>query len=246
MLPLVDLQGAFARSLMSGGGIPANIKGRLRPDEAMRIHRNTVMGALANALRLSHPSVDALVGEAYFDQAALAFIQAQPPRTASLSQYGDGFAHFLAGFAPSLPYLPDVARLDFAIDRALRGEDGARHFALEATITITLPENLAVLALHYPADEIRAALGDDTALASIVLDPMQRHLVVWRQDAEARLRPVNVASGGFLRALLSGAPAQDALAAAGDDQAATLAQLQADVFAAPFCTVIFNSEGISA
>lgn len=244
MPPLADLQRDFARALLAGDAVPAPIRGILSPREAMRIHRNTAIGALANALRLSHPGVDALVGEAFFDQAAAAFVQAHPPRAAALDLYGEGFAAFLAGFVPSLPYLPDMARLDFAIDRALQGAGGTRQFALEATLAIALPESLAVLALRYRVDEIRAALGDDAALAAIRLDPAERHVLVWRQDDQARMRAVGVATGRFLRALLAGSPAQDALDAAGDDQAATVAQLQADIFCAPFCTLIANPEGL--
>lgn len=245
MPPLADLQQVFAHSLLAGGEIPAAIKGHLSPREAMRIHRNTVMGALANALRLSHPTVDALVGEAFFDQAACAFAEGHPPRAASLSRHGDGFADFLAGFAPALPYLADVARLDLSIDRVLQGDDGFRRLALEETVAMFLPGSMMVLRLQYPADEIRAAIGDDAALASIILDPAERYLLVWRHQAQARMRRIGVLSGRFLRALLAGAPAQEALAGAGEDQAATLAQIQADIFAAPFCRIISNPEGIS-
>lgn len=243
MLPLADLQHAFADRLMAGGGIPAAITGTLSPEEAMRIHRNTVLGALAGALRLSHPTVDALVGEAFFDQAAAAFALAHPPRTASLARYGEGFADFLAGFAPALPYLADVARLDFAIERALQEEAGVRRFMLDPSVAMALPQSLMVLALQYPAAEIRGAIGDDDALARITPAPREHHLLVWRDGTEARLRPAGIFTGRFLQALLAGASAPDALAAAGDNQASTLAQLQAEVFSAPFCTIIANPEG---
>src|SRR4029077_8810643 len=44
-----------------------------------------------------------------------------PPRRACLYEYGEGFADFLAGFAPvrHLAYLPDVARLEEAINASL-------------------------------------------------------------------------------------------------------------------------------
>lgn len=246
MPPLADLQRAFADALVSGGAVPAAVCGSLSPHEAMRIHRNTVLGALAGALRLSHPTVDALVGEAFFDQAAAAFAQARPPRTASLARYGEGFADFLAGFAPTLPYLADVARLDFAIERALQGETGTRRFALDPGVAMALPRSLSVLALRYPAADIRAAIGDDDALARISLNPAATYLLVWRHDSEARLRPAGILAGRFLQALLAGTLAPDALAAAGDDPTATLAALQAEVFTAPFCTIISKPEGMAS
>jgi hypothetical protein len=246
MLPLADLQRAVAHAVMTGEAVPAVIHGRLRPEEAMCIHRNTVLGTLTGALRLSHPTVGALVGEAFFDQAAIAFTQTQPPRTASLARYGEGFADFLAGFVPTLPYLADVARLDFAIERALQSESGTRRFALGPAVAMILPQSLTVLALQYPAVEIRAAIGDDAALARIAPAPTRHHLLVWRHSTEARLRPVGILTGCFLRSLLGGMPAPDALVAAGNDQAATLAQLQAEIFAAPFCSIVSNPEGIKS
>jgi len=49
-------------------------------------------------------------------------------RAAALAEYGDGFADFLAGFAPaqSLPYLADVARLEWAINAAYHAPIASR------------------------------------------------------------------------------------------------------------------------
>src|SRR6202000_1958685 len=78
----------------------------------------TALHGLVNALRLSCPTVDALVGEAFFDQAAQAFVQDHPPASAWLTGYGASFADFLDAYEPArdLPYLADVARFDFAIE----------------------------------------------------------------------------------------------------------------------------------
>jgi len=243
MPALAELQQAFAQSLLAGGPVPAAVKGCLLPDEAMSVHRNTVLGALVGALRLSHPTVDALVSEAFFDQAASTFARQHPPRTASLMGYGEGFADFLERqpACAHLPYLADVARLDFAIERALQQDDRPRTFVLDAAVTMALPCSLSLLTLRYPADAIRAAISDEAALAAITLEPAERHVVVWRQDLAARVRPVSAAAGYFLHALLAGASAQAALAQAGGDTA--LADIQADIFTAPFCTIIANPEG---
>jgi hypothetical protein len=45
----------------------------------LRVHRNTVLGALSNALRSSFKSVERLVGEAFFDRMAVAYARANPP-----------------------------------------------------------------------------------------------------------------------------------------------------------------------
>src|SRR5260370_23822662 len=89
--------------------------------DRLSIYRNTLYGTLTNALRLSYPAVHRLVGAEFFEASAQKFIEDEPPRGAYLDDYGAGFPDFLARFpaAASVPYLPDVARLEWAVSRAL-------------------------------------------------------------------------------------------------------------------------------
>lgn len=243
MPSLAELQRDFARALLAGGPAPVATQGLLSAAEALRVHRNTVLGALTDALRLAHPTVDALVGETFFDRAASLFGEAHPPRSPSLALYGEGFADFLAAWPPAmgLPYLADTARLDFAIDSVMHGGMDRRRFPLDGLAAIDLPSDLRLLTPHYPADEIRAAIGDDAALEAIDPAPRETALLIWRKDHHAVVRRVAPAPARFLAALLTGAPAADALAAAGIDSE-SLALIQTEIFAAPFCRVIALEE----
>jgi hypothetical protein len=249
MPPLAELQRTFAAAVLDGDAPAGLFAGRVTPREALAIHRGTIIGALTNALRLSHPTVEALVGPKFFDQAAGNFVEQNLPKAASLNAYGAGFADFLADFEPAatLPYLPDVARLDRAIEVALHTPAQPRRFALDAAAAIDLPQSLAVLALHYPADEIRAALGDDAALAAIALEPGERFVLVWRKGDEAVVQRIDPAAGRFLQALLAGEGAEAAFqaAAARSSQADALHAIQAGIFAAPFCTIISTTKDSS-
>lgn len=246
MSPLADLQQDFARALTHGSTPAARLIGRVPPADALAVHRDTIMAALVNALRISYSTVDALVGEDFFGHAASVFAETNPPHAASLALYGDGFADFLAGFAPAatLAYLPDVARLDRAVETALRAPAFSRRFALDAGVSIELPQSLAVLQLHYPADEIRAALEDDDAMAAIVLQPAERFVLVWRNGFDAAVQRVDSAAGRFLTALLAGEGAEAAFGAAvaGTSQEDAMRVLKAGIFSATFCTVISNPE----
>jgi hypothetical protein len=246
MPPLAELQRDFAHGVLHGEVPALAFGGRIAAADALRIHRNTVMGALTDALRISCPTVEALVGAEFFDGAAALFAEANPPTAASLMGYGDGFAAFLENFAPAaaLPYLGDVARLDRAIERAAQAPARECHFALDGAVTLALPQSLAVITLTWPADLIRAALGDDTALGSIELVPAPRTIAVWRESRQVHVRRMGDAAGRFLRALLDGASAQAAFAAAlsGGNRDGAIAQIQADVFAAPFCDVISKGD----
>jgi hypothetical protein len=126
MPALRETQTAFARGLFTGA-LPGNV---IMPDrdEAQRrysVYRNNVMVSLINALRSRFPVVERLVGEEFFRACAQIYIAVNPPRSRLLMQYGDTFAGFLETFEParSLPYLPDIARLEMARGEAYHAAD---------------------------------------------------------------------------------------------------------------------------
>jgi hypothetical protein len=235
MSELAALQAAMAEALLSGRAeavTPSIEPGPITTTEALAVHRNTAMHGLVNALRLSHPTVDALVGEDFFDQAARDFVQAFPPASAWLTGYGEGFADFLAGYAPvrELPYLADVARFDFAIE-AVGGEalglDGA---ALDlGQAVLILDGSLRLLDLDYPAAVIRDAIDDEEALAALDMSPRRHGLALWRLYDGVGLRPLGAVSAAVLSALLAGEDPSEWLSQGADPDG-----LQAEVFTAPF------------
>jgi len=246
MPPLAELQHHFAQAVLSGEVPTGLLAGTISPAEALSIHRDTIMDALVNALRLSYPTVETLVGEEFFDWTCRIFAEANLPKTASLAIYGEAFADFLAGFAPAadLPYLADVARLDRAVETALRAPTPQRRFVIDVAVSIVLPQSLTVLPLMYPADEIRAGIKDDAIMAKIVIEPAQRFILVWRKGFDAAVRRVSVPAGRFLISLLAGEGAEAAFHAASacEPEAVVLSAIQAELFAAPFCTVISTLE----
>ena len=244
---LAELQHRMAGALLIGGpdDLPPLARGPIPHEAAFSVHRNTVFGVLCNALRLSFPVVSELVGEAFFDQAATAYVTEQPPRRARLSAYGAGFPDFLEFYSPALDlaYIGDVARLDLAVGRALIAPDDGvrRHIAIDAGVSLAVPISLIVLSLSFPADLIRAGLdgGDDQALGAIDLTPRPRTVAVWRAGRQAIVRPLDPAAGIFLALVLDGATSDQALAAVFAIYApqAALQAIQAEVFAAPFAHI---------
>ena len=116
------------------------------------VHRNNAIAALVDALAATFPVTQALVGETFFRAMARERVRVDPPRSPILVNYGDGFADFIAGFAPaaSVPCLADMARLEQLRVSAYHAADAdpvdlAAYQALVAT-----PERLAAtrLTLH--------------------------------------------------------------------------------------------------
>jgi hypothetical protein len=123
-----------------------------------------------------------LWGPPFFESVACLFIEAQPPRSSWLDEYGTGFPEFLAGFAPAatLPYLPAVARLERAVNAALHAADAApldlsRLAAIPAAdygnVAFVPHPSVGLVEAEYPVDAIwRAVLSqDEGAIAAIDL-----------------------------------------------------------------------------
>src|SRR5437879_3127718 len=136
----------------------------------------------SSALRLSYPAVYRLVGAEFFEGAARIFIEAHPPKRACLDDYGEKFAEFLSDFEPaaSLAYLPEVARLEWAVNRALHASDvepldprrlAALAEAERARVSFVPHPSVSLLRVHHPADLVRRAVlaEDDDRLSG--LDP---------------------------------------------------------------------------
>jgi hypothetical protein len=243
MSSLAAFQTRMAETLWRGAGesvLTEISPGLIAADAALGVHRNTIMSGLTNALRLTYPTVDWLVGADFFDQTALAYARIHPPAKAQLSDYGQQFPVFLEGYAPAaeLPYLADVARFDLAVDQVAALSIGGSTISvdLDEGVTLRLEGSLRVLRLRYPADRLRDARDDDDqSLEDLDMSPRDYAYALWRGEAGASVRAVPAGVAAFLDAVLACASAQDGLDAllqeAGE---AGLAQLQSDLFFAPF------------
>ncbi|HEX4781166.1 MAG TPA: DNA-binding domain-containing protein [Usitatibacter sp.] len=91
------------------------------------IYRRNLFANLTGALAATYPVVMRLVGESFFREAARQYVLSFPSRSGDLNQYGARFADFLAGYphASELPYLADVARLEWACHESYHAADAA-------------------------------------------------------------------------------------------------------------------------
>jgi len=96
-------------------------------EPAVAIYRRNVLGAAHGALAAAYPVVRRLVGEAFFREAAERFARAVPSERGDLHAFGAAFERFLGQYphARALPYLPDVARLEWAVHESYHAADGA-------------------------------------------------------------------------------------------------------------------------
>jgi hypothetical protein len=91
----------------------------------LEAYRRNIHANWRSALAAAYPVCQRLVGSAFFDECAARHAQAAPSREGDLNRFGASFATFLAGYphAAGLPYLPDVARLEWAVHVAAFAAD---------------------------------------------------------------------------------------------------------------------------
>jgi hypothetical protein len=223
---LLDVQRAMRAGLIDrDGGAAIAMQADGVPADRLDIYRNTFVAGATRALRLSFPAVHRLVGDDFFAGAAAAFIACEPPRGACLDDYGADFPHFLRDFPPaaSLAYLAGVARLEWAVSRALHAPEAApldlmRLQALppddQVRVWFTPHPSVSLLRLDHPADAIwRGVLGsDDAALAAVDLASGPVHLLIERSAAGVEVSRLQAAAWRFAAALCAGRPLADVFA----------------------------------
>jgi hypothetical protein len=236
MPALLELQRALRAQMLGTTHGPQH-----ESDELVAIYRNTVRGTLLNALRLSYPAVQRIVGADFFEAALHPFMDEHAPRSAYLNDYGGELAAFLATFEParSLPYLADVARLEWAVNRALHAHEGsgldlqrlaALDEAARAQVRLRVHPGVSLLRLQFPADAIwRAVLDQDAAaMAAIDLSSGPVYLLIERAAHGVTVQRLPAPAWQFAARLSAGTPLYAALEEAsehgGEDLNALLAE----------------------
>ena len=238
MPTLLEVQQAMHGSLVAGDNAPmtAYLADPAAADR-INIYRNTFLMGLTKALQLCFPVVQRLVGAEFFEGAAQQFVTLHPPREAYLNHYGADFPAFLGHFPPaaSLPYLADVARLEWAVNGALHCVDtdplDLQKLALvppdeQGRMRLVGHPSVHLLRLDYPADTIWHAVlaDDDRQLSAIDIEVGPVHLLVERRENGVQVARLEAPAWQFAERLFAGDPIELALdGSPGFDAAAALA-----------------------
>lgn len=223
---------AFASALLDDDVEPDGVTAATRA--RLDVYRNNVRLNRIAALADAFPNVVALVGIDYFRALARAYVMETPATSANLHEDGATLADFIRGFAPAadLPYLADVAVVDWLIHHAYYADDAQ---PLDPSSIIALgPERLAAASLRlmpsvgfvrshaWPIADI-VAMHEGGPVAQ--LDAGGQSVLVWREGFEVRWQALADSDAGALEALRTGSSIEAAFASANADPNSLLTQL---------------------
>lgn len=185
------------------------------PARRLAVYRNNVISSLIDALADTFPVVQQLVGTEFFRAMAAVFVRRHPPRSRILAHYGDGFAAFVAGFDPaaSLPYLPDVARLEHARLQALHAADAPAiaeevlaqalaHAEALAGMRFQWHPSLAVIESPHAVVTLWAAHETDGEIPAVSIDQPEQAIVL-RDGLDVLVLPVDPGAAHFVARTLA-------------------------------------------
>jgi hypothetical protein len=227
-LALRDLQAAFAAHVMGvdRADLVAAVVGDAIPAVArLSVYRHHVLESLGRALAATFPTVEALVGADFFRGVARAFIGQALPAQPVLAEYGADFPGFIADYEPArgLPYLADVARLDWALNLAFHAPLGGRLQAADLSalpaerlpsMSIGLTAGTVLVSSHYPLDRIWEASQPGAANGTVDLNSGAANLLVLRRLEDAAFVSLSASEAAFVIALAEGRSLERATEAA--------------------------------
>ena len=218
-LALPDLQAAFAAHVAGGDRtdlVAAVVGDSISADARLHVYRHHVRHSLSAALAVTFPTVQALVGEGFFRGLAQGFIAQALPAQPVLAEYSADFPAFVAAYEPacSMPYLADIARLDWALNVAFHSPVGRRLAAADLagipaerllSMPIALSDGAALIRSRYPIDRIWNASQPGATADPVDLDAGRVALLVLRRSDDAAFIVLDEGDAAFVATLAEGA-----------------------------------------
>ncbi|MBY0443735.1 MAG: DNA-binding domain-containing protein [Burkholderiales bacterium] len=187
------------------------------------VYRNNTLANRSANLANTYPTVLELVGEEFFSAMARIFVENSQSHSGNLHQDGESFPDFLSTFphVSDLPYLSDVAKLDWAIHLAHYSAD-CNSIAIE-TLAMYSPEQFGQLklALHpavaiiqskqWPIYQILMMHHGEKAAD---LSAGGEQVWIWRDHWQL----LSISDALFLSSLLNGQSIENAMRATTNDE----------------------------
>jgi hypothetical protein len=218
---LRDLQAVFAAAIFNDDEVallPQIVSSGIDRKRRVAVYRNDVHHNLREALRAVYPVVERLVGARFFNHAADRYIDTCPSACGDLHCFGGSFPAFLSDFpaAAQLAYLPDTARLEWAVHEVFHAADHPP-LALErlsqvppaaySVLRFTLHPACRLLSSPFPVHRIwQANQPSSQSDDALDIDGAGASLLVRRSANGIDIAALTAAPFALLRELSAGRP----------------------------------------
>jgi Putative DNA-binding domain len=195
-MTLLTLQRSMRDHLIGGAD---KIKAQIRGDASLRlaVYHHAYRSQLLDCLRDSFERVWAWLGDTGFEAAARMHIESHPPRSWTMSAYGDDFDRTLSGLYPDDPEVAELAWLDWSLRRAFDGPDATpippealSGIDWDSAILRILP-TLRMTSISTNSAAIWTALSEKNAPPAAARLHAPTALRVWRKEFSPHFRAVD-------------------------------------------------------
>ncbi|MEZ5448437.1 MAG: DNA-binding domain-containing protein [Thiolinea sp.] len=219
-MALEQLQQQFVQAIFGGDrqAIAAKVQAQGKLDALQRvgIYRNSVHGTLCKYLASLYPVCAQLLGEKFFAQLSDAYIDANPPASPFLPEYGGGMADFMHSHASmqSVRWIAEMARLEWSRHRAWHGvnqpvADFSRLATLseqqQAAVCFQLPGSAQLLNASYALHAVWLAHQAEAHADKLPLEQIELHqachLLIWRAGRSLHQVELSAIQSAFLQAV---------------------------------------------
>lgn len=219
MHSLREIQAGFAAALFNPGAskeAPGIRAAGISPSVRLGFYRTNVFENYRKALSITYAAVEKLIGRGLFGALAQDYTRRYRSRSGDIGAYGAHFAEFVAHHpvARQLPYLADVARLEWCLEECFNEVASA---PLSVQRLATIPPELCdrlrfmlacscrLISSRYPIDRIwQICQPDHIGDEQIALDSSGVDLLVQRDGFAVTTERLSAAELAMLTALSSG------------------------------------------
>lgn len=228
MTALRDIQAAFIHDIYTGERTSlAYLDAKTASPTRLNIYQNNTVFGLTDILANTFPVLNKIVGEEFFKTIARHYIKTHPQPCGNRHSFGDRLAGFLTEFKPagSLPYLHDIAALEWAYFQAALAND-ADPLDFESLTDAMSADPAFILRIHpsvhivpqtFNALEIWQEHQKDD-IGAIQLQSYSHQLIIWRgSDDFVFLRSASEALSSLVTQSQKDMPFAEAMTAAGEN-----------------------------
>ena len=210
MTALRDIQAAFMHDIYTGDRTSlAYLDAKIASAARLDIYQNNTVLGLTDILANAFPVLKKIVGDEFFKTIARHYIKSHPQSSGNRHSFGVDLPAFLKSFTPAaaLPYLPDVASLEWAYFQSALADD-ATSLDFETLTTAMSVDPAFVLTVHPSVHIVRQSFNaldiwqehQKEDVGSVPLESEPHQLVIWRgSDDSVLMRRVSEALSALIR-----------------------------------------------